>query len=142
MDEKRMPIDKRRAEQYRSKIRYILEHAYAIPKDVGTMDERSIEGVLYRVQTSIDAAADMAAMLVQDRGVCVGDRYENIDLLMAKHEINRRFAQKLRVLNVMRNATVREYGVLDSVLVLGNIEEIKRILFAFIKQIEAKPDAP
>ena len=125
---KNMPMDKRRVEQYRSKIRYILGPVHAIPKDVGTRDEQSIEEVLYRVQTSIDAAMDMAAMLVHDSGVCVGDHYENIDRLVAKHEINQGFAQKLMVLNVTRHATVQEYGV------LGNIEEIKGMVFAFINR--------
>ena len=52
-------MDEKRAGQYRSKIGYVLDKMYAIPEDAGTMDDLSIDGVLYRVQTSIDAAVDM-----------------------------------------------------------------------------------
>lgn len=134
-------MDEKRAGQYRSKIGYILDKMYTIPEDAGTMDDLSIDGVLYRVQTSIDAAVDMVAMLVHDMGVSVGDDYENINHLLAKNEINRELAQNLKKLNGMRNAVVHRYGAVDVELIFENIEEIKRILCEFIEIIEAKLDA-
>lgn len=140
-DREQMLIDKKRMEQYRSKIGYILEKMYTIPDDTSTMDDIAIDGVLYRVQTSIDAAVDMAAMLVHDTGVDVGDDYENIDILSAKHEIDQELAQNLKKLNGMRNAIVHKYGLVDVELIFENIEEIKKMLYKFIEIIEDKLNA-
>ncbi|MEA1906165.1 MAG: DUF86 domain-containing protein [Euryarchaeota archaeon] len=134
-------MDGKRAGQYRSKIGYIIDKMHTIPEDVGTMDDLSIDGVLYRVQTSIDAAVDMVAMLVHDMGISVGDDYENIDHLLAKNVINRELAQNIKKLNGMRNAVVHRYGAVDVELIFENIEEIKRILYEFIEIIEVEPDA-
>jgi len=134
-------MDEKRAGQYRSKIGYIIDKMYAIPEDACTMDDLSIDGVLYRVQTSIDAAVDMVAMLVHDMGISVGDDYENIDHLLAKNVIDKELAQNIKKLNGMRNAVVHRYGAVDVELIFENIEEIKRILYEFIEIVEVKPDA-
>jgi uncharacterized protein YutE (UPF0331/DUF86 family) len=61
-----MKFDDERKQRYRSKTGYILEKMYALPYTVSVVDDLVVDGILYRVQTSIDAAIDMAAMLVRD----------------------------------------------------------------------------
>jgi uncharacterized protein YutE (UPF0331/DUF86 family) len=98
-----MELDKERKNRYLSKMGYVLEKMYSLPEDTFALDELGIDGVLYRVQTSIDAAMDMAAMLVRDSGFDVGDDYENIDILKEKNVIDASLADELKRLNGMRN---------------------------------------
>ena len=130
-----------RLNQYRSKIGYIVEKIYDIPEDTDSFDDLTLDGVLYRVQTSIEAAVDMAAMLVHDMGLDVSDDYKNIDVLVQKLEVNPNIANNLKNLNGMRNAIVHHYGKVNMDLILQNIEEIKEMLSEFIDIIEDKLDA-
>lgn len=130
-----------RLNQYRSKIGYIVEKIYDIPEDTDSFDDLTLDGVLYRVQTSIEAAVDMAAMLVHDMGLDVSDDYKNIDVLVQKLEVNPNIAHNLKNLNGMRNAIVHHYGKVNMDLILENIEEIKEMLSEFIDIIEDKLDA-
>ncbi len=117
-----MEITNERKNQYLSKIGYILEKMYTLPDNIDALDELEIDGVLYRVQTAIDAAMDMAAMLVRDIGINVGDDYENIDILKEKELIDTELAEDLKRLNGMRNAIVHKYGSVDTELILQSIE--------------------
>ncbi|HJH31693.1 MAG TPA: DUF86 domain-containing protein [Methanosarcinaceae archaeon] len=130
-----------RLKQYQSKIGYIIEKIYDIPEDTDSFDNLTLDGVLYRVQTSIEAAVDMAAMLVHDLGLDVSDDYQNIDVLIQKFEVNPNIAYNLKNLNGMRNAIVHHYGKVNMELILENIEEIKEILSEFIDIIEDKLNA-
>lgn len=130
-----------RLKQYQSKIGYIIEKIYDIPEDTDSFDDLTLDGILYRVQTSIEAAVDMAAMLVHDMGLDVSDDYKNIDVLVQKLEVNPNIAHNLKNLNGMRNAIVHHYGKVNMDLILENIEEIKEILNEFIEIIEDKLNA-
>jgi uncharacterized protein YutE (UPF0331/DUF86 family) len=81
-----MKFDEERKRRYRSKVGYILEKMYALPDTASVVDDLVVDGILYRVQTSIDAAMDMAAMLVRDIGIDVSEDYNNIEIL-CKNEI-------------------------------------------------------
>ncbi|MBW6470975.1 MAG: DUF86 domain-containing protein [Methanosarcinaceae archaeon] len=130
-----------RLKQYQSKIGYIIEKIYDIPEDTDSFDDLTLDGILYRVQTSIESAVDMAAMLVHDMGFDVSDDYKNIDVLSQKLDVNPNIAHNLKNLNGMRNAIVHHYGKVNMDLILENIEEIKEILSEFIDIIEDKLNA-
>lgn len=133
-----MELSDERKNRYRSKIGYILEKMYSLPDNTTELDELGIEGVLYRVHTSIEAAMDLAAMLIRDIGIDVGDDYDNIDILKEKNIIGAELAEELKRLNGLRNAIVHKYGSVDTKLILQNLESIKEILRSFIDIIEGE----
>ena len=133
-----MKFDEERKRRYRSKVGYILEKMYALPDTASVVDDLVVDGILYRVQTSIDAAMDMAAMLVRDIGIDVSEDYNNIEILCKNEIIDINLADDLRKLNGMRNAIVHKYGSVDTQLVLQNLENIKEILRNFIEIIEGE----
>jgi len=133
-----MELNEERKNRYLSKSGYIIEKMDTIPDIIDALDELGVDGVLYRVQTSIDAAIDMAAMLVRDIGIEVGDDYENIDILKEKGVIDAELAGELKRLNGMRNAIVHKYGSVDTELILQNLENVKEQLHKFVIIIEGE----
>ncbi len=133
-----MKFDDERKQRYRSKTGYILEKMYVLPDTASVVDDLVVDGILYRVQTSIDAAMDMAAMLVRDIGIDVSGDYDNIEILCKNEIIDINLADDLKKLNGMRNAIVHKYGSVDTQLVLQNLENIKEILRNFIEIIEGE----
>jgi len=133
-----MKFDEERNQRYHSKIGYILEKMYTLPDTVSVVDDLVVDGILYRVQTSIDAAIDMAAMLVKDIGIDVSEDYDNIEILCRNEIFDINMANDLKKLNGMRNAIVHKYGSVDIQLVLQNLENIKVILHNFIEIVEGE----
>jgi len=133
-----MELIEERKNRYRSRIGYILEKMYSLPDNIATIDELVIDGVPYRVHTSIEAAMDLAAMIVRDIGVEVGDDYDNIEILKEKNVINAELAEELKSLNGMRNAIVHKYGNVNTELIFQSLERIKEILHRFVKNIEGE----
>jgi uncharacterized protein YutE (UPF0331/DUF86 family) len=133
-----MKFDDERKQRYRSKIGYIVEKMYTLPDTVLGIDDLAMDGILYRVQTSIDAAMDMAAMLVRDIGIDVSEDYDNIEILYKNEKFDINLADDLKKLNGMRNAIVHKYSRVDIQLVLQNLENIKVILRNFIEIIEGE----
>ena len=133
-----MELTDERIDRYRSKIGYIIEKLYTLPEDTTALDELGIEGILYRVHTSIEAAMDLSAMVVRDTGIDVGDDYDNIDILKEKKIIEAELADELKRLNGLRNAIVHKYGSVDTKLILQNLGSIKEILRGFVDIIEGE----
>ncbi len=133
-----MELNDERKTRYRSRIGYMLEKMYSLPENTAGLDDLGVDGVLYRVHTSIEAAMDLAAMLVRDIGIEVGDDYDNIETLKEKQVIGAELADELKRLNGMRNAIVHKYGTVDTDLILQNLERIKEILHSFIENIEGE----
>ncbi|MCX9011333.1 MAG: DUF86 domain-containing protein [Candidatus Methanoperedens sp.] len=133
-----MELNEERKNRYLSKSGYIIEKMDTLPDNIDDLDELGVDGVLYRVQTSIDAAIDMAAMLVRDIGIEVGDDYENIDILKEKGVIDAELGGELKRLNGMRNAIVHKYGIVDTELILQNLENVKEQLHRFVIIIEGE----
>lgn len=133
-----MKFDEERKQRYRSKIGYIVEKMYTLPDTALGMDDIVIDGILYRVQTSIDAAMDMVAMLVRDIGIDVSEDYDNIEILYKNEIFDINLADDLKKLNGMRNAIVHKYSSVDTQLVLQNLENIKVSLRNFIEIIEGE----
>jgi uncharacterized protein YutE (UPF0331/DUF86 family) len=117
---------------------FIIEKLYTLPDEIDSLEELEIDGVLYRVQTSIDAAQDIVAMMVRDIGIDVGDDYENIEILKDKKVIDPKLAVELKKLNGLRNAIAHKYENLDIELILNNLEIVKEQLREFIDSIEGE----
>lgn len=125
-----MELSDERKNRYRSKIGYILEKMYSLPDNTIELDELG--------HTSIEAAMDLAAMLVRDIGIDVGDDYDNIDILKEKKIIEAELTGELKRLNGLRNAIVHKYGSVDTKLILQNLESIKETLRNFVDVIEGE----
>jgi len=123
-----------RLKAYQRKINYITEKLGELPPNID--DIFYFEALLYRLHTSIDAVMDIIAMLVRDLGMEVSDDYTNIDKLAEKHIINKELADKLKLLNGLRNAIVHKYNKFDERVVKENLSEIIDIVFSFVKVVE------
>lgn len=133
-----MELNKERKDRYLSKMGFILEKLYTLPDEIDSLEELEIDGVLYRVQTSIDAALDIAAMMVRDIGIDVEDDYENLEILKDKKVIDPKLADELKKLNGLRNAIAHKYENLNIELILNNLETVKEQLHEFIDSIEGE----
>lgn len=96
-----MELNEERKNRYFSKCGYIIEKMDTIPDNVDDLDEIGLDGLLYRVQTSIDAAIDMTAMLVRDIGIDVCDDYENIDTELILQNLENVKKQLHRFVNIV-----------------------------------------
>ncbi len=133
-----MEIGDERRNRYRARIGYIIEKMDALPDNIDILDDLGVDGILYRTQTSIEAAMDIVAMLVKDIGIEVKDDYDNIDTIVEKKLIGKDLEEELKRLNGMRNAIVHRYGDVNTEFILKNLERIKEILYRFIKEIEGE----
>ena len=119
---------------YRRKINYITEKLEELPPNLDNIFY--FEALLYRLHTSIDAVMDIIAMLVRDLGMEVEDDYTNIEKLADKHLLNKELADKLKMLNGLRNAIVHKYNKFDEQVVKEHLSEIIEIIFSFLRVVE------
>lgn len=127
-------MNKREA-RYRDKINFVTGKIESIP----TSDlEGDIvkDAVLYKIQVGIEGVVDIAAMLVKDTGKDVGDDYYNIGLLKEAGIISLEMCDKLKRLNGLRNIIVHRYNGIEEDLIFGNLDEIKKDIYDFIKIVE------
>ncbi|AEA47968.1 type VII toxin-antitoxin system HepT family RNase toxin [Archaeoglobus veneficus] len=123
-----------RINRYKEKIEYILEALNEIPPE----PEKPIEisGTFYNLLTAIEAAMDIAAMLVKDLGKRVEDDYSNIDILAEIGVIDNKLAEMLKMCNGLRNWLVHRYNRIDTRLVLESVEEVRETLTKYIEKVE------
>lgn len=119
--------------KYQRKIGFITEKMESI---VPLPADLPIDAVLYRVQTSIESAADLAAMLVKDLGGSVSDDYHNLDLLVKKEIISGSLAKRLKSIHGLRNAIVHKYNTFEETEVVTSLSEIQEDLYAFLEAVE------
>lgn len=131
-----MQMNKERLQQYSAKIDYIVEKLYTIPDEIDLDDGLYVDGILYRVQTSIEAIMDIIAMHIHDSGISVSDDYDNIELIARDVQLSADITNNLKKLNGMRNAIVHRYGNVDTELVIHNLDNIKETISEFIDVIE------
>lgn len=92
--------------------------------------------MLHVVQVAVDAAMDVAAMLVRDRGREVVDDYHNLAILNEAGRISGEQADALRRLNGLRNAIVNKYNRFEEETVRENLESIQGARLAFAENVE------
>lgn len=119
-----------RREQYQRKEGYILEmiSLFRKPKE---RDQR--DALFYRVQTAIEAAMDIIAMLVTDEGKTIGDDYHNVYTLEEEKILSASLAAKLRKLNGLRNALAHRYNKFEERTVIDNLTIIKESLTELLR---------
>jgi len=123
-----------RISRYKEKIEYILEALSEIPPE----PEKPIEisGTFYNLLTAIEAAMDIAAMLVKDLGKRVEDDYSNIDTLAEIGVIDNKLAEMLKMCSGLRNWLVHRYNRINTRLVLESVEEVRETLTKYIEKVE------
>lgn len=129
-------MDKKRRDRYGQKCKFILEklnEVFLNPKD-----DTHLYASLYCMQVSIEAATDLAAMLVKDLGLDVGDDYHNVDLLQRKGIIPSKIAEELRGANGLRNAIVHRYNSFEQELAFKRIPSIKKAIESFIELVDVE----
>jgi uncharacterized protein YutE (UPF0331/DUF86 family) len=123
-----------RQNRYREKIEYILEALSEIPPEPKKPIE--VSGTFYNLLTAIEAAMDIAAMLVKDLGKIVEDDYSNIETLAEMGVIDDELAGMLKMCNGLRNWLVHRYNKIDTKLVLESVDEVKEILTRYVEKVE------
>ncbi len=128
-------MDDERKNRYRDKINFIIEKIESIPKT--NFDDNIVkDAAFYKIQTAIEYATDIAAMLVRDLGKDVGDDYHNLEILKDENLIDREMYEKLKKLNGMRSIIVHRYNKIEEDLIFNYINEIRKIIFDFIEIVE------
>lgn len=122
-----------RKNRYLQKISYIQHKLDVLPNDCA--DELVIDAIFYRVQTSIEFAMDIIAMLKKDLGFIISDDYSNIENLINNNIFSKSFGNKLKSLNGLGNTLVHRYNAVDFSVISENISQIKDILFEFCEVI-------
>ncbi len=99
-------MQEERAIRYKDKIDFIVSSLEAIPKK--PKSELEISGVFYKLHTSIEAAMDLVAMVLKDRGKKIEDDYTNIEALEGSGVIAGGLAERLK--NAMVLETISSIG--------------------------------
>lgn len=123
-----------RQQRYHQKINFVIEKIMSFPARPRTALD--IDGLLYRVQVAIEAAMDIAAMLVRDRGLNVSDDYHNIEQLVTLKIITSSLGRELKKLNGLRNAIVHKYNAFEQEVVVNNKKKIASDLGKFMIRTE------
>lgn len=123
-----------RQQRYYQKINFVIEKIRSLPASPKT--SLDIDASLYRIQVAIEAAMDLVAMLVRDRGYTVSDDYHNIEQLTTLKIITPALGRKLKKLNGLRNAIVHKYNTFEQEVVIKNKKKITADLLAFMKRTE------
>ena len=125
-----------RVRRYKQKMDFIVNKVNDIPDDFDS--SLKVDATLYRIQTAIESAMDIIAMLTKDVGKEVGDDYSNINQLHKAGLYEKGFAAKLISIIGLRNAIVHKYNSFEESSVIDNIDEIKDILIQLLEYAENK----
>jgi uncharacterized protein YutE (UPF0331/DUF86 family) len=123
-----------RYKRYRDKISYIVDHLEHLPQAQKTRVEKS--ATFYDLHTSIEAAIDLIAMYLKDKGVQVDDDYTNLEKLLELN-LDSELISNLKQVNGLRNYLVHRYNTFDEKVVLNAIPAVKKTLYQWIDIIEA-----
>lgn len=120
--------------RYRQKMNFIIEKIKALPLNPANPTE--VDSIMYRILLAIEAAMDLVAMAVKDKGYTVGDDYHNIEHLVVLKVLSSSLGEELKKLNGLRNAIVHKYNKFEEEVVLKRVEQITEILISFLKSLE------
>src|SRR3989344_7840468 len=94
--------------RYRKKVSIVTEKLIGITKKIDS--DIAKDAALFRIHIAIEAAMDLAAMLVKDHGRDVSDDYHNIETLVDIKVLDAPLAEQLKKLNGLRNAIIHKYN--------------------------------
>ncbi|MBI4016211.1 MAG: DUF86 domain-containing protein [Candidatus Aenigmarchaeota archaeon] len=120
--------------RYRKKISILIEKLVGIPKKIDS--DIAKDAALFRIHIAIEAAMDIAAMLVKDHGRDVSDDYHNIEMLVDIKTLDSSLAEQLKKLNGLRNAIIHKYNKFEEKTVFENKEKIVSTLKKFLSVID------
>lgn len=123
-----------RQQRYQQKMQIIAEKIKSLPETADNALAK--DATLYRTQVAIEAVMDIIAMLVKDKGVVVGDDYQNIEKLKELGIINSALEVNLKKINGLRNAIVHKYNHFEEDAVLKNRKNIEKIIYQFLEITE------
>ncbi len=123
-----------RIRRYKDKMSYIVRNMEAV--DIQPESELELSGVFYKLHTSIEAAMDIASMLLKDMGENVGNDYTNIMRLKDLRIITAELSDELAKCNGLRNHLVHRYDRIDDTIAIESIPEVHDIVYRFIEIIE------
>lgn len=123
-----------RIRRYKDKMSYIVRNMEAV--ELQPESELELSGVFYKLHTSIEAAMDIASMLLKDMGENVGNDYTNIMRLKDLRIITAELSDELAKCNGLRNHLVHRYDRIDDAIAIGSIPEVHDIVYQFIEIIE------
>ena len=127
-------MDTERKIRYRQKLNFIIEKVHDLNQSADGDIKK--DELLYRIQTSIESAMDIIAMLVKDCGRDVSDDYGNIHVLEKERVLNAAQAKKMAQLNGLRNAIVHKYNSFEEKTVIKERSIIKKLLEGFVERVE------
>lgn len=127
-------MDDLRIKRYRDKINHIIDYIEDLP--IHPRNELEKRGIFYSLQTSIEAMVDLVAMLIKDLGIQVKDDDTNISEIIKVRKIQSELGEKLKKANGMRNIIVHRYNDFEEQIILNSVEEIKNLLYQWIKIVE------
>ena len=127
-------MDELRIKRYRDKINHIIDYIEDLP--IEPRNELEKRGIFYSLQTSIEATIDLVAMLIKDLGIQVKDDDTNISEIVKARKLKSELGEKLKKANGMRNIIVHRYNDFEEQIILNSVEEIKDILYQWIKIVE------
>ena len=127
-------MDELRSKRYKDKIQHIFGYIHDLP--LIPKNELEKRGIFYSLQTSIESMVDLIAMLVKDLGIQVkGDNY-NINEIIKIKKLKPELGEKLKKANGLRNIIVHRYNDIDDQTILESVQEIKALLFDWVKIVE------
>ena len=127
-------MKEKRVIRYKDKIDFIVSSMESIPEE--PKGDLEISGVFYKLHTSIEAAMDLAAMVLKDLGKKIEDDYTNIESLEGSGIITEELAGKLKKCNGFRNYLVHRYNKVDDEIALSSAGEVKKTLYDFVEVVE------
>lgn len=127
-------MDELRGLRYKQRIQHIYDYFQDLP--MIPKDELEKRGIFYSIQTSIEAMVDLIAMLVKDLGVQVKDDNNNINEIIKIKKLNPELGEKMKKANGLRNVIVHRYNDVDDQKILDSFQEVKTLLFDWVKIIE------
>jgi uncharacterized protein YutE (UPF0331/DUF86 family) len=119
---------------YERKLNIIVEKLESLPTSY--KDQLVKDAIMYRIQVAVEAATDLAAMLVKDHGKQVSDDYTNLTILADLGIIPLKLIDELKKLNGLRNAIVHKYNHFEEDTVLKNLKKISVALMKFVEIVE------
>ena len=127
-------MDNLRIKRYHDKINHVIDYIKDLP--IEPKNELEKRGIFYSLQTSIEAIVDLIAMLIKDLGIQVRDDVTNISEIVKVRKLKSELGENLKKANGMRNIIVHRYNDFEEQIILNSVEEIKNLLYIWIKIVE------
>jgi len=127
-------MDELRIKRYRDKINHVVDYIKDLP--IEPNNELEKRGIIYSLQTSIEAIVDLIAMLTKDLGIQVKNDNTNISEIVKRRKLKSELGEKLKKANGMRNIIVHRCNDFEEKIILDSVEEIKDLLPKWIEIVE------